>query len=130
MQRDAIVERVLVKEIAGGVRRNVILQSASIEFLVGHRDRDRQKIAASAFANEAAQTFEARIPCAEMQIETHGRRVVIDRRRVHLQRAHVFAPGLRANVCDLRARASDEIVHAAGKPGCIRDRASGNVQSR
>src|SRR3981081_2834862 len=50
-----------------------------------------------------------------MQIKTHGRSVVIDRGRVHLQRTHVLAPGLRANVSDLCAGADDEIVHATGE---------------
>ena len=68
-----------------------------------------------------AQTFEARIFSAEMQIETHGRRVVIDRGRVHLQCAHVFAPGLRADVSDFCARTGDEIVHAASEAGRLFD---------
>src|SRR5207237_801019 len=56
-----------------------------------------------------------RIFSAEMQIQTHSRSVVIDRGRVHLQRAHVLAPGLRAHVGDLSPRAGDEVVDPAGK---------------
>ena len=111
----AIVERIFVKQIARRVRRDVVLQCAGVEFLVAFGDRDSEQIAAPAFADEPAQTFEARILCAEMQIETHRRGVVIDRGRVHLQCAHVFAPVLRADVSDLRARAGNEIVHAAGE---------------
>ena len=113
----AIVERVFVKKIAGRVRRDVVLQGAGVEFLVAIGNGDSEEIAAPAFADETAETFEPRIFSAEMQIETHGRGIVIDRGRVHLQRAHVFAPGLRANVSDFRARAGDEIVHSAGEAG-------------
>src|ERR1700730_1085160 len=111
----AVVERVFVKEIAGGVRRDVVLQGAGIEFLFAVRDSDGEKIAARAFTDKPAQTFESRISGAEMQVETHGRCVVIDRGRVHLQRAHVFAPSLRANVSDLCARAGNEIVDATSE---------------
>jgi hypothetical protein len=68
----AIVERVFVKEIAGSVRREVVLQRARIKFLFAGCYRDGQQIAASAFADEAAQTFEPRIASSEMQIEAHG----------------------------------------------------------
>jgi len=57
----AIVERIFVKQITGGVRRYVILQRPGVEFLFVRRDGDRQQIASRAFAHEPAQTFEARI---------------------------------------------------------------------
>ncbi len=38
----AIVERVLVKQIAGGVGRDVVLQRAGVEFLFVLRDRDSE----------------------------------------------------------------------------------------
>ena len=80
----AIVERIFVKKIAGGVRRDVILQRASVEFLLVFCDCDSEQIASAAFADEPAQTFETRIFCSQMQIQAHRRRIVIDRRRVHL----------------------------------------------
>ena len=58
-----IVERVLVKQIAGGVRRDVVLQGAGVEFLFAISDGDGEEIAARAFADQPAQTFEARIAC-------------------------------------------------------------------
>ena len=61
----AIIERILIEQIAGSVRRNVILQRSRIEFLFARRDRDGEEIAACAFADETAQTFEARILSAQ-----------------------------------------------------------------
>src|ERR1051325_6942992 len=72
-------------------------------------------MAARAFADEAAQTFEARITSTEMQVQAHGGSIMIDRRSVHLKRAHVLAPILRTNVSDLCAWSGDEVVDAAGK---------------
>ena len=72
--------------------REVVLQGAGIEFLIAISDGDSEKIAAPAFAHEPAETLEPRILRSQMQIKTHGGGVVIDRGRVHLQRAHVFAP--------------------------------------
>ena len=115
----AIVEGIFVKEIARGMRRDMVLQCASIEFLLVLRHSDSKQIAAPAFADEAAQTFEARIFPAEMQIQAHRRGIMIDRRRVHLQRDDVFSPILRAHVSHLRARAGDEIVYAAGEAGSV-----------
>src|SRR5438552_760715 len=62
----AIVERVFVKEVAGGVRRDVILQGAGVEFLLVRGNRDREQIAPRAFANQSAETFEPRISGAEI----------------------------------------------------------------
>src|SRR5438093_1595769 len=75
----AIVERIFVKEIAGGVRRDVVLQGARIEFLFVRCDCDCEQIAATAFAHKAAQTFEPRRPGTEIQIQTHRGCVRIDR---------------------------------------------------
>src|ERR1044071_3198335 len=111
----AIIERVLVKEVAGGVRRDMVLQRARVELLVAIGDGDCKKIAPPAFTDKAAQTFETRVAPAQMQVEAHRRGVVIDRGRVHLQRANVLAPGLRANVSDFRARSGNEVVHPASK---------------
>ena len=80
----AIVERVFVKKIARGVRRDVVLQRASIEFLLVLGDGDRKQIASAAVADEPAQAFEARILPAQMQIQAHRGGIVIDRGRVHL----------------------------------------------
>ena len=68
----AIVERVFVKKIAGGMRRDVVLQRARVEFLLVFGNCHSEKIAATAFPDEAAQTFETRIPRPEVQIQTHG----------------------------------------------------------
>ena len=54
----AIVQRVFVKQVAGRARRDVVLQRARIEFLLMLCHRDGKQIAAAAFANETAQTFE------------------------------------------------------------------------
>src|SRR5947207_971053 len=116
----AIVERIFVKEIAGGMRRNVILQGARIEFLFVACDCDREQIAAAAFAHKAAQTFEPRIPGTEIQVQTHRGRVVIDRGRVHLQRDHVLSPVLCANVGDLGPGAGDQVVYSASEAGRAR----------
>ena len=62
----AIVECIFVKKIARGMRRDVILQRARVEFLLIFRHSDSKEIAAAAFTDEAAQTFEARIARAEM----------------------------------------------------------------
>ena len=115
-----VVERVLIKEIAGRVWREVVLQRAGIEFLVAISDGDGKEIAAPAFADETAETFESRVPRSEMQIETHGRRVVIDRGRIHLQSAHVFAPGLRANVRDFRPGPAMRSFTPQAKPAACR----------
>ena len=58
----AIVERVFVKEIARGVRRDVVLQCARIEFLLVFGDCDSEQVAATTFADQPTQTLEARIP--------------------------------------------------------------------
>ena len=70
----------------------MVLQCAGVEFLLVFRDGDSEQIAAAAFADETAQTFEARIFRAQMQIQAHGGGIVIDRRRVHLQRDRRFLP--------------------------------------
>jgi len=103
----AIVERVFVKKIAGGMRRYVILQCAGIELLSAVRDRNRKEVTASALAAEPAETLEARISSAKMQIQAHGRRVVIYDCRVHLQGHDVASPVLRADVSYFRARAGN-----------------------
>src|SRR5439155_17429319 len=91
------------------------LECASIKFLCPICDRNSEQIAARAYAHEAAETFEPRMFCSQMEVETHGCGIVIDRGCVHLQCAHIFAPVLRADVCDLRARTGDQIVHTAGE---------------
>ena len=50
----AVVERVFVKEIARRMRRDVILQCASVEFLLLFRNRDSKQIATAPFADEPA----------------------------------------------------------------------------
>src|ERR1041385_495059 len=97
----AIIQRVFVKQIAGRAGRDVVLQRPGVKLLLVLRDRDGEQIAASAFANQAAQTFETRIARTEMQIQAHGRAVMIDRGRVHLQRAYILAPVLGTDVSDL-----------------------------
>src|SRR5437588_9583326 len=87
----AIVERIFIKEIAGGVRRDVVLQGARIKFLFVRCDWDREQIAASTFADKAAQTFKPRIPGTEVQIKTHRGGVVIDRGGVELQRIDLLS---------------------------------------
>ena len=99
--------------------RDVILQRARVEFLSSARDGDCEQIAASAFAGEPAETFEAGIFSAEVQIETHGRSIVIDDCRVHLQRDDVASPVLRADVSHFRARTGDQVVHPAGETGSL-----------
>ena len=124
----AIVQRVLVEKIARSVRRDVVLQGAGIEFLVACRDGNGQQIAAPAFPNQPAQAFEPRIFAAKVKIQTHGRRIVIDRCRIHLQRADVFAPGLGADVGDFCAGPGDQVVDSTGKTGEPFDRTSGNAR--
>ena len=77
-----------------------------------------RRCAASAFADEPAR-LSNRDVFSEMPIETHGRHIVIDHGRVHLQSAHVFTPGLRASVGDFRTRPGDEVVYSAGEAGCV-----------
>src|SRR5205823_12206156 len=101
------VERVFVKKITRGMRRYVILQCAGIKLLSIVRDRNRKEVAASAFPDEAAEALEARIFSAKMQIQAHGRRVVIDNCRVHLQSDDVASPVLRADVSHFRAWAGN-----------------------
>src|SRR6266566_704285 len=112
-----IVEGILIKEIARGLRRNVVLQRAGVEFLLVRRDRDRQQVAPCPFAYEATQTFEPRIFRTEVQVQTHRRRIVIDRGRVHLQGHYVLSPILRANVSDFGPRAGDQVVYSASEAG-------------
>ncbi len=50
----------------------MILQSARIELLFALRNRDREQIAARAFADEAAETFETRIRGAEVHIQARN----------------------------------------------------------
>src|SRR5438128_9292349 len=69
----AIVQRVFVKEIARGMRRDMVLQRACIEFLLVFRDSDSKQIAASPLADESAETFEARISPAKNQVQTQRR---------------------------------------------------------
>src|SRR5439155_24584923 len=106
----ASVERVFVKEIASGMRRYMILQRADIKLLSAVCDRNREQVAASAFADEAAETFEARIFSAKMQIQAHCGGVVIDGCGVHLQGDDVGPPVLRAYVSHFRARAGNQVV--------------------
>src|SRR5437879_3755555 len=115
----AVIERVFIKEIARGVRRDVVLQRAGVEFLLVFGDRDSEQVAASAFAAEAAETLEARIFSAKMQIQAHGRRVVIYDCRVHLQSDDAAPPVLRTYVSHFRAWASNQVVHSAGKSGSL-----------
>ena len=68
----AIIQRVFVKQVARCSRRNVVLQCACVEFLLVFRHGYGKQIAAAAFANETAQTFEPRIFCAHVQIQAHG----------------------------------------------------------
>src|SRR4029453_2069634 len=102
-----IIERVFVEEIAGGVGRDVILQRAGVEFLLIFRNRDRERIPLPAFAYEPAETFETRISRTQIQVKAHGRGIVIDRGRVHLQRDDILSPVLGAYVGHLRAGSSD-----------------------
>src|SRR5207244_6511493 len=74
----AIVERVFVKEIARGMGGNMVLQRARIEFLLLFRHSNSQQIAAPSFADEPAETFEARISRAKIQVQAHRRSIVID----------------------------------------------------
>src|SRR5947208_9311415 len=103
----AIVERVFVKKIASGMWRYVILQCAGIEFLSIVRDRNRKEVAASAFPDEAAEALEARIFSAKMQIQAHGRRVMIYDCRVHLKGVDVGSAVLVALVSHFRAGAGN-----------------------
>src|SRR5689334_2808247 len=62
----AIVESVFVQEITRGTGRGMVLQRASIQFLLVFRNRNSEQITAPAFANKTAQTFETRIARAKM----------------------------------------------------------------
>ena len=48
------------------MRRDVVLQRARVEFLFFRRDGNGEQIAASAFADQPAETFEPRIARAEI----------------------------------------------------------------
>ena len=111
-----IVERVFVKEIARSVGRDVVLQCAGVEFLLIFRNRDREQIAARAFADEPAETFKTRISRTQIQVETHGRGIMIDRGRIHLQRDDIVSPVLRAQIGNFRTGAGNQVVYAARKP--------------
>ena len=111
----AIVERVFVKKIARGVGRDMVLQCAGVEFLLIFRNRDREQIAAPAFADEPAQTFETRISRTDIQVKAHGRRFVIYDCRVHLQGYDIVSPVLRAYVSHFRAWPDNQVVDSAGK---------------
>src|SRR4029077_2128410 len=113
----AIVEGVFVQEIARGMRRDMVLQRACIKFLLVLRDSDGKQIAAPPFADESAETFEARISRAKIQVQTHRRSIMIDHCRVHLERDDVVRPILSAHVGHLRARAGHKIVYSARKSG-------------
>jgi len=54
----AAVQRVFVKQIAGGVWRDVILQRARIKLLIPVSNRNCQQIATRSFANQPTQAFE------------------------------------------------------------------------
>src|SRR5438067_13737775 len=116
----AIVERVFIKEIARGVRRDVVLQCARIKFLSAVCDRNSEQVAASAFADETAEAFKARIFCANVQIQAHCGGVVIDGCGVHLQGDNVSPPVLCAYVSYLRARAGNQVIDPAGKSRRLR----------
>src|SRR5438552_13200555 len=111
----AIVERVLVKEIARGVRRYVVLQCAGIEFLLVVGDCDSEQITSAALAYEPAQTFKTRIPRPDMQIQAHRRSTVIYHSRVHLQRDDIFCPVLGADIGHFRTGPGYQNVHSARK---------------
>ena len=68
----AIIERVFVKQVASRARRDVVLQCACVEFLLVFRHRDSEQIAAAAFTDEPAETFEPRIFCAHVQVQAHS----------------------------------------------------------
>src|SRR5207244_9680425 len=63
---------------ARGMRGNMVLQRARIEFLLLFRHSNSQQIAAPSFADEPAETFEARISRAKIQVQAHRRSIVID----------------------------------------------------
>ena len=77
----AIIERVLVKQVAGGVRGDVVLQRARVELLVAIGDGDGKKIAPPAFADQAAlawQLASAQRQMRELSILTDRDRIARD----------------------------------------------------
>jgi len=113
----AIVESVFVKEIAGGMRRGVVLERAGIEFLNSISDGDGEQIAPCAFTRETAKAFKTRIAAAEMQIQTFNRRFVLYFGGIDLQGENVIPPILRAHVSDFGARTRNQVVHSASEAG-------------
>src|SRR4051812_29686012 len=94
----AIVQRVLVKQIAGRVWTQVILQRASVEFLLIGGHTNREHVAPRAFAGQSAQAFEASVGAAEMDVQAQSGSFPFDRRRVDLNRERLFVPVLGADV--------------------------------
>src|SRR5438045_3318539 len=84
----AIVERVLVEQVARRMRTRVVLQRPGIELLAVIRYTNREHIAARAFASQAAQPLKTRIGAAEMNVQAQSRGVALDRRGIDLKGEH------------------------------------------
>ena len=115
-----VIERVFVKQIAGGTGRDVILERPLIKLLLAFRDRDRKHVAAAAFADQAACALGAGIAAAEIDIEALGRGIAPHDGVVDLECQRFAAPILDADIVQLRPGPHIQIVEADGQCGGIR----------
>ncbi len=65
----SIAQCVFVKQIAGGVRLEVVLERALIELLISTGNRDREHVTSGAAADHPADAFQTRIPPSEIERE-------------------------------------------------------------
>src|SRR5260370_24046595 len=70
-----IAQRIFVKQIAGGVRLEVVLERALIELLISTGNRDREHVTPGAVADHPTDAFQTRIPPAEIEREIKYRGV-------------------------------------------------------
>src|SRR5260370_35733018 len=107
-----IAQRVFVKQIAGGVRLEEVLERALIEFLISTGNRDREHVTPGAAADHPADAFQTRISPAEIEREIKYRGVTVRRGRVNLDGNKITAPVLSADVCERRAWAATKLSAA------------------
>src|SRR4051794_6433794 len=88
----AIVQRVLVEQVARRVRARVVLQRARIELLRVVGNANGEHIAPRVFAGEPAQAFETAIGSAEVNVQTPGGGIALDRGRVNLDGERFLVP--------------------------------------
>jgi hypothetical protein len=80
----SVAQCVLIKQIAGCVRLEMVLKGTLIKFLFSTRHRNREHVTPSPATDHPANTFQARILPAEIEREIEYRSVPVGRGRIDL----------------------------------------------